>query len=129
MWLIPLQNQEVKIRDRETIIHELGDKYSIKGFNHSQLDSTAILQFLSKFGDMQRKQATEFEQLKVCFGSSSQWLNSNSLQADLHTKQEEFNSKRRQLDGELEAHRLRKQVTRDQMVRVYQVLRALRWPL
>ncbi|TFK64624.1 hypothetical protein BDN72DRAFT_963073 [Pluteus cervinus] len=100
------KNQEVKIRDRETIIHELGDKYSIKGFNHSQLDSTAILQFLSKFGDMQRKQATEFEQLK----------------ADLHTKQEEFNSKRRQLDGELEAHRLRKQVTRDQMAKHQQTI-------
>ncbi|KAF8627436.1 hypothetical protein AX17_006250 [Amanita inopinata Kibby_2008] len=89
--------QNRRIMEREQMIHEISEKYDIKGFKHSPLEREKVIEFLSKLGDTQRKQRVEFEK----------------LQADLKAKTEDYNRKSRQLDSEMEGYKLQKRNLRD----------------
>ncbi|KDR82825.1 hypothetical protein GALMADRAFT_112894 [Galerina marginata CBS 339.88] len=93
------EEQRKRIAQREQAIHEIGDIYGIKGFSHSPLEREKILEFLSRLGDVQRRQQHEFEK----------------LQSDLKAKNEDYYSKLRALDYELESHKSQKQRLRDQI--------------
>ncbi|KAF8349440.1 hypothetical protein F5887DRAFT_914397 [Amanita rubescens] len=79
--------QSKRMEEREQLIHEISGKYDIKGFGHSPLERDKVVEFISRLGDVQRKQRAELER----------------LQNDLRTKTAEFNDKFRQLGSELEA--------------------------
>ncbi|KAK2465331.1 hypothetical protein APHAL10511_002685 [Amanita phalloides] len=91
--------QDRRIAEREQLVHEISEKYDIKGFGHSPLERDKIIEFVSKLGDAQRKQRTELEK----------------LQSDLRTKTDEYNSRYRQLSSDLEARKLQRGVLRDQI--------------
>lgn len=47
------------------MIRDIGEMYDIKGFNHSPLEREKVVEFLSRLGDIQRRQQREFEKLQV----------------------------------------------------------------
>lgn len=91
--------QKQRIAEREQLIHDISEKYGIKGFSHSPLEREKVVEFLTRLGEVQRKQNAELEK----------------RQGDLRTKTEEYNSKSRQLHNELEGHKLQKKNLRDQI--------------
>ncbi|KAF8631077.1 hypothetical protein AX15_002678 [Amanita polypyramis BW_CC] len=91
--------QNRRIVEREQLIHEISEKYDIKGFSHSPLERDKVMEFITRLGDAQRKQRAELER----------------LQSELRVKTDEYNRKLRQLDSELESHRLQKSTLRDQI--------------
>ena len=67
-WADPVtdaQQQKTRIADREQFIHETGDKHGIKGYQYSPLEREKVVEFLSRLGDVQRKQKAEFEKFQV----------------------------------------------------------------
>ncbi|PFH54076.1 hypothetical protein AMATHDRAFT_852 [Amanita thiersii Skay4041] len=91
--------QNRRIAEREQLIHEIGEKFAIKGFQHSPLERDKVLEFMTRLGEAQRKQRTEYERLK----------------SDLAAKTDEYNHKIAALDAELQAHKLQKASLRDQI--------------
>ncbi len=53
------------MEEREQLIHEISGKYDIKGFGHSPLEREKVVEFISRLGDVQRKQRAELERLQV----------------------------------------------------------------
>ncbi|KAF8967155.1 AAA domain-containing protein [Flammula alnicola] len=94
------EEQHRRIQQREQVIHEIGDVYGIKGFNYSPLERDKVLEFLSRLGDVQRRQQAEYEK----------------LQSDLKAKNDDYHAKLRALDSELESRQSQKQRLRDQIV-------------
>ncbi|KAF9013278.1 hypothetical protein BDQ17DRAFT_1386857 [Cyathus striatus] len=88
-----------QMAERESMIREIGEKHGIKGYNISPLDRNKVIEFMSRLGDVQRKQRTELE----------------NLQNELRAKTEEYNRKARQLDSEIEGHRHQKKNFREQI--------------
>ncbi|PPQ65386.1 hypothetical protein CVT26_000011 [Gymnopilus dilepis] len=93
------EEQKRRIASREQLIRDIGEMYDIKGFNHSPLEREKVAEFVARLGDIQRRQQREFEK----------------LQADLKAQNEEYFSKLRGLDAELERHKAQRQRLRDQI--------------
>ena len=46
----------------------MGELFGIKGYNYSPLEERKVVEFVSRVGDVQRKQKMDFEKLQVCKG-------------------------------------------------------------
>lgn len=62
---VGLQAQERRIADREELIREIGVKHGIKGYDYSPLEREKVVEFISRLGDVQRRQRAEFESAQV----------------------------------------------------------------
>lgn len=59
------QAHDRRIGEREELIREISDKHNIKGYNHSPLERDKVVEFVSRVGDLQRRQRSEYEKLQV----------------------------------------------------------------
>ena len=59
------QAQSRRIEDRETLIRSIGAKHHMKGYDHSPLEREKVSEFVSRLGELQRRQNAETEQLQV----------------------------------------------------------------
>jgi DNA repair protein RAD50 len=57
--------QERRISDREVLIREISVKHGIKGYDYSPLEREKVVEFISKLGDVQRRQKIEYEKVQV----------------------------------------------------------------
>ncbi|KIK01859.1 hypothetical protein K443DRAFT_678003 [Laccaria amethystina LaAM-08-1] len=97
--LAEAEQQKTRIADREQFIHETGDKHGIKGYQYSPLEREKVVEFLSRLGDVQRKQKAEFEK----------------FQSDLRSKTEQYNRQTMNLNQELQGHKMRKENLRTRL--------------
>ncbi|KAF8798951.1 hypothetical protein BYT27DRAFT_6885480 [Phlegmacium glaucopus] len=88
-----------RISEREQSIREMGELFGIKGYNYSPLDERKVVEFVSRLGDVQRKQKMDFEK----------------LQGDLKAQNDEYHRKSRSLENELESHKSQRKRLRDQI--------------
>ncbi|KAI0822321.1 hypothetical protein BC628DRAFT_691139 [Trametes gibbosa] len=91
--------QEQHIADREELIRDIASRHHIKGYENSPLERDQVLQFISTLGDAKRKQNAETDR----------------LQAEIRTHQDEYNLKSRQLHTELEGHKQERRNLRDRV--------------
>ncbi|KAG6854661.1 hypothetical protein C0991_003309 [Blastosporella zonata] len=84
--------QDQRLAEREQLIHEISEKYGIKGFSASPLEREKVVEFLSRLNEMKNKHRMDLEK----------------LQGDLRTQTEEYSRKQRMLDNELNKHKLEK---------------------
>jgi DNA repair protein RAD50 len=56
-----------RIEERETLIRSIGAKHHLKGYDHSPLEREKVIEFISRLGDLQRRQNAETERLQVSF--------------------------------------------------------------
>ncbi|KAG6830973.1 hypothetical protein H0H87_006624 [Tephrocybe sp. NHM501043] len=82
--------QDQRLSEREHLIHEIGEKYGIKGFHVSPLEREQVVEFLSRLNETKNKHRMELEK----------------LQGDLRAQTEEYTRKQRALDNELSKHKL-----------------------
>jgi DNA repair protein RAD50 len=59
------QAQEQRISDREKLISDISGKHNMKGYDYTPLEREKVIEFISRLGDLQKKQRTEFERLQV----------------------------------------------------------------
>ncbi len=59
------QAQEERILDRETLIHVIAAKYSIRGFDVSPLQSDRVTDFTAKLASSVAQQSTEVERMHM----------------------------------------------------------------
>ncbi|KAG2126539.1 P-loop containing nucleoside triphosphate hydrolase protein [Suillus clintonianus] len=88
-----------RISEREELIREISDKNIIKGYNHSPLEREKVVEFVSRLGDLQRRQRSEYEK----------------LQTGRNSKNDEHSRKLRVLHTELESLRMQRGNTREQI--------------
>ncbi|OAX38147.1 hypothetical protein K503DRAFT_770797 [Rhizopogon vinicolor AM-OR11-026] len=88
-----------RIAEREELIREISDKYNIKGYSYSPLEREKVVEFVSRVGDLQRRQRSEYEKLQT--GRTS--------------RNDEHNRKIRQLQTELESLRMKRGGTREKI--------------
>ncbi|KAH7885017.1 ALG6, ALG8 glycosyltransferase family-domain-containing protein [Phlebopus sp. FC_14] len=91
--------QERRISEREELIRDISDKHNIKGYSHSPLEREKVTEFISRLGDLQRRQRAEYEK----------------LQGESRAKNDEYNKKSRQLHTELESLKMQRGGARDQI--------------
>ncbi|KAG1844659.1 P-loop containing nucleoside triphosphate hydrolase protein [Suillus subalutaceus] len=89
-----------RISEREELIRDISDKNNIKGYNHTPLEREKVVEFLSRLGDLQRRQRSEFDK----------------LQTGRNSKNDEHSRKLRLLHTELESLRMQRGNTREQIV-------------
>ncbi|KAF9219190.1 hypothetical protein BS17DRAFT_718386 [Gyrodon lividus] len=94
------QAHERRLTEREELIREISDKHHIKGYSHSPLEREKVNEFISRLGDLQRRERSEYEK----------------LQSGSRAKNDEFNRKSRQLHTELESLKMQRSNTREQIV-------------
>ncbi|KAG1761056.1 hypothetical protein EDD22DRAFT_35947 [Suillus occidentalis] len=88
-----------RISEREELIREISDKNNIKGYNHTPLEREKVVEFVSRLGDLQRRQRSEFDK----------------LQTGRNSKNDEHSRKLRLLHTELESLRMQRRNTREQI--------------
>lgn len=88
-----------RISEREELIREISDKNNIKGYNHTPLEREKVVEFVSRLGDLQRRQRSEFDK----------------LQTERNSKNDEHSRKLRLLHTELESLRMQRRNTREQI--------------
>ncbi|KAG1739598.1 hypothetical protein EDB19DRAFT_1828817 [Suillus lakei] len=88
-----------RISEREELIRDISDKNNIKGYNHSPLEREKVVEFVSRLGDLQRRQRSEYEK----------------LQTGRNSKNDEHSRKLRLLHTELESLRMQRGNTREQI--------------
>ncbi|KAG2155166.1 P-loop containing nucleoside triphosphate hydrolase protein [Suillus bovinus] len=88
-----------RISEREELIREISNKHNIKGYNHTPLEREKVVEFVSRLGDLQRRQRSEFDK----------------LQTGRNSKNDEHSRKLRQLHTELESLRMQRGNTREQI--------------
>ncbi|KAG2749419.1 hypothetical protein P692DRAFT_20469301 [Suillus brevipes Sb2] len=88
-----------RISEREELIREISDKNNIKGYNHTPLEREKVVEFVSRLGDLQRRQRSEFDK----------------LQTGRNSKNDEHSRKLRLLHTELENLRMQRRNTREQI--------------
>ncbi|KAJ7250863.1 AAA domain-containing protein [Mycena haematopus] len=93
--------QQIRIRDREGLIHKFSEKFKIKGFSSSGLDSEKVVDFISKLEALLRKQKGVVE----------------SLQREAGSKSEEFTRKSAELNSALQAFRAQKNSLQAQLTK------------
>ncbi|KAF9533117.1 AAA domain-containing protein [Crepidotus variabilis] len=91
--------QETRIRNREQVIQEISDAYGIQGMNVALSERDRISDFLQRLDTLQRNRRDEFEKLRT----------------ELHSQTEDYQSKLRVLDKDVERLKLQKQGIRDQI--------------
>jgi len=64
-WTDDIQAQLRRIEERETLIHSIGTKHHLNGYDHSPLERENVIEFISRFGDLRRRQNAETERLQV----------------------------------------------------------------
>lgn len=94
---------ERRIAEREELIRHISDKHNIKGYNHSPLEREKVNEFISRLGDLQRRQRSDYEK----------------LQTEARNKNDEYNRKSRQLHTELESLRMQRSNAREQTVCIF----------
>ncbi|ESK95033.1 dna repair protein rad50 [Moniliophthora roreri MCA 2997] len=92
-------NHQTRIADRTSMMKEIGDSFGMKGFDHSSRDRDMVLRFMSEIETILRKHKTNIEK----------------LQEERRNKQDEYNTKSRQLTGEYAKHKSACTTLRDQM--------------
>lgn len=90
---------ERRIAEREELIRYISDKHNIKGYNHSPLEREKVNEFISRLGDLQRRQRSDYEK----------------LQTEAQNKNDEYNRKSRRLHTELESLKMQRTNAREQM--------------
>lgn len=88
-----------RISEREELIRDISDKNNIKGYNHTPLEREKVVEFVSRLGDLQRRQRSEFDK----------------LQTGRNSKNDEHSRKLRLLHTELESLRMQRGNTREQI--------------
>jgi DNA repair protein RAD50 len=63
--MISWQAHKQRIVEREQLIHDISEKYGIKGFSHTPLERDKVVEFLTRLGEVQRKQSAELEKHQV----------------------------------------------------------------
>ncbi|KAG1766114.1 P-loop containing nucleoside triphosphate hydrolase protein [Suillus placidus] len=53
-----------RISEREELIRDISDKNNIKGYNHTPLEREKVVEFVSRLGDLQRRQRSEFDKFQ-----------------------------------------------------------------
>lgn len=90
---------ERRIAEREELIRDISDKQNIKGYSHSPLEREKVNEFISRLGDLQRRQHADYKK----------------LQAEVRAKNDEFNRQSRQLHTEVESLKLQRGNAQDQI--------------
>ncbi|KAG2030192.1 P-loop containing nucleoside triphosphate hydrolase protein [Suillus americanus] len=88
-----------RISEREELICDISDKNNIKGYNHTPLEREKVVEFVSRLGDLQRRQRSEFDK----------------LQTGRNSKNDDHSRKLRLLHTELESLRMQRGNTREQI--------------
>ncbi|KAI0917273.1 hypothetical protein AcW2_007450 [Taiwanofungus camphoratus] len=91
--------QEQLISDREEMIREIGAKYEIKGYDHSPLEREKVLEFITRLGELRRRQNLETDELRD----------------EIKSRSEEYNAKSRRLHTELEGYKQQKSSLRERV--------------
>ncbi|KAF9643243.1 hypothetical protein BDM02DRAFT_1548809 [Thelephora ganbajun] len=91
--------QSRRIEERETLIRSIGTKHHLKGYDHSPLEKEKVVEFISRLGDLQRRQNAETER----------------LQTESRTRMDEYNVMARKLNSELEALKQQKSTMKNQI--------------
>ena len=86
--------------EREELIRDLAARFQIKGFEQSPIEREQAHQFLAALNDVKRRQHAETDR----------------LQLESRTRNEEYNVKSRQLHTELEGHKQERRALRERVV-------------
>ncbi|KAH9947593.1 P-loop containing nucleoside triphosphate hydrolase protein [Amylocystis lapponica] len=92
--------QEGRITDREALIRDISAKQQIKGYDHSPLEREKVLDFITKLSELKRRRNLETDR----------------LQEDSKTRNDEYNAKLRHMHTQLEAFKQQKSNLRDRIV-------------
>ncbi len=96
-----LQVIEQRMAEREELIRDLTSRFHIKGFEQSPIEREEAQQFLAALNDVKRRQHAETDRLQV----------------ESRTRNDEYNVKSRQLHTELESHKQERRTLRDRVVK------------
>ncbi|CAK5284189.1 unnamed protein product [Mycena citricolor] len=91
--------QQTRLVEREQTIHDISDKFKIKGFSSSGLEAAKIVEFTNKIQDLSRKQRKTAEDLK----------------RDRRAKEDEFKSKSAELTDSLNASKVSRNALQHQL--------------
>ncbi|KIK52044.1 hypothetical protein GYMLUDRAFT_372512 [Collybiopsis luxurians FD-317 M1] len=92
--------QQQRLKDRETHIRDIAQKFKIVEFGPETLDGSKIIEFMSKLDDLRQEQNDELE----------------ALQAERKSQQEDYNIKSRALTAASEKHKADRASLRQQIV-------------
>ncbi|KAI1789650.1 hypothetical protein LXA43DRAFT_1020614 [Ganoderma leucocontextum] len=90
---------EQRMTEREELIRDLAARFHIKGFEQSPIEREEAQQFLVALNDVKRRQHAETDRLQV----------------ESRTRNDEYNVKSRQLHTELESHKQERRTLRDRV--------------
>ncbi|KAF5385696.1 hypothetical protein D9757_005521 [Collybiopsis confluens] len=93
------KQQQQRLKDRETLIREIAQKFKIATFGPEPLDGSKIIEFMSKLDNLKQKQSDELE----------------TLQAERKAEQEEYNKNSRALTAASEKYKADRGSLRQQM--------------
>lgn len=102
------------------MIREIGAKYEIKGYDHSPLEREKVLEFITRLGELRRRQNLETDELRVCsllllLKIGCHWFLTRT-QDEIKSRSEEYNAKSRRLHTELEGYKQQKSSLRERVV-------------
>ena len=86
--------------EREELVRDLSARFHIKGFEQSPIEREQAHQFLAALNDVKRRQHAE----------------TDKLQLESRTRNEDYNVKSRQLHTELEGHKQERRALRERVV-------------
>ncbi|PIL22506.1 hypothetical protein GSI_15195 [Ganoderma sinense ZZ0214-1] len=90
---------EQRMAEREELIRDLSSRFHIRGFEQSPVEREEAQQFLAALNDVKRRQHAETDRLQV----------------ESRTRNDEYNVKSRQLHTELESHKQERRSLRDRV--------------
>ena len=99
-----LQVIEQRMTEREELIRDLASRFHIKGFEQSPIEREEAQQFLAALNDVKRRQHAETDRLQV----------------ESRSRNDEYNVKSRQLHTELESQKQERRSLRDRVVKSIQ---------
>ncbi|KAJ7134632.1 P-loop containing nucleoside triphosphate hydrolase protein [Mycena epipterygia] len=94
--------QQERITERENLIQRTSEKLKIKGFNSSGLEAEKIVEFISKIGDLHRKQKAAVENLQRESQAESETFTRKST--ELNNALQAFKAQRTSLQNQLSKH-------------------------
>ncbi|KAI6005381.1 hypothetical protein EDC04DRAFT_2784241 [Pisolithus marmoratus] len=65
---------ERRITEREELIRDISGKHNIKGYSHSPLEREKVNEFISRLGDLQRRQHADYKKLQAEYNQQSRQL-------------------------------------------------------
>ncbi|KAH9922826.1 P-loop containing nucleoside triphosphate hydrolase protein [Epithele typhae] len=91
--------REERSNQRDTVVRDVATKHRLRGYDSAPFTPEQISRFMGEFGDLKRKQSAE----------------SDRLQIETQSRNEEYNRTSRQMHTELEGYKQERRSNRDQV--------------